>query len=320
MGDERRDDGWNTAMILGVVIAVAVLAWSGLSLAVHLAIPQEEPVARSYNTACYRALGGDKWVCGSGGEMEFQSGATLDVQSGATLVMSGTLAGLNTSGTLTADDAVVADTLTVGGAATINDAAEVTGTLTADDVVVTDTLTVGGAATINDAVEVTGTLTADDVVVTDTLTVGGAATINDAVEVTGTLTADDVVVTDTLTVGGDVDVAGRVRSDMYVSLVTTNTVLTATDSGTLYANKGATSEITLTLPSATVGYNYCIYVSAAYTITIAPDSGDLIHALTNAAGDRLQNVGTAGDSVCLVALDGTDWAPLQEVGTWSDIN
>lgn len=64
-----------------VVIALAVTV---LALVLVSCGPREEAVQRSYNTACYREQGGDKWVCGSGGEMEVQSGATLDIQSGAT--------------------------------------------------------------------------------------------------------------------------------------------------------------------------------------------------------------------------------------------
>jgi len=64
----------------------------------------EEPVERSYNTACYREQGGDKWVCGDGGEFELQSGATLDIQSGVTtdfssgIDLDGALLDLDTNG------------------------------------------------------------------------------------------------------------------------------------------------------------------------------------------------------------------------------
>jgi len=274
MNEKRQTRVW-----MGVAIFIAVVAL--VFAVIGLAIPMEEPVARSYNTACYRELGGDKWTCASGGEFEIRSGATLDVQSGASVNL---------------------PDLTIAGAP------EITGTLTADDVVVTDTLTVGGAATINDAAEITGALTVASASVTGTVS---------AEQLTST---DDVTVTDDLNVGGDATITGRVLYDVYVTLATTNTTVSATDSGKLYANKGATTEITLTLPSAAAGIYNCIYVSDAYTVTIAPATGDTIEALTNAAGDRLQNTGTSGDSICLVGLDIDEWAPLQEVGTWSDIN
>lgn len=56
------------------------------------------------STACYREQGGAKWVCETGGEMEFQTGATLDVQSGATLNVDGTLS--SAAGTFTVTDAL----------------------------------------------------------------------------------------------------------------------------------------------------------------------------------------------------------------------
>ena len=59
-------------------------------------LAQGEVSFSTYNTACYKEQGGSKWVCGDGGEMEFQSGAILDVQSGATF--SPTLTGLTVDG------------------------------------------------------------------------------------------------------------------------------------------------------------------------------------------------------------------------------
>jgi hypothetical protein len=50
---------------------------------------KEEPVARGPQTKCYKTSGGDKWICGSGGEFELQSGSILDVQAGATAVWAG---------------------------------------------------------------------------------------------------------------------------------------------------------------------------------------------------------------------------------------
>jgi hypothetical protein len=117
---------------------------------------------------------------------------------------------------------------------------------------------------------------------------------------------------------GNTYVAGDLNYDITATKATTNTAITDAGSGSLYLNMGATSEITLTLPSAVAGTHYCFYVSDAFTMTIAPDGADQVHHLTNSAGDRLQNDGTAGDSVCLAAVDDTYWVPLQEVGTWSD--
>jgi hypothetical protein len=69
--------GWQIVAAVGVTLVLVVAA-------VALLWPREAPVERGWSSACYRTDGGDKWVCGSGGEFEFQSGATLDIQSGAT--------------------------------------------------------------------------------------------------------------------------------------------------------------------------------------------------------------------------------------------
>jgi hypothetical protein len=130
-------------------------------------------------------------------------------------------------------------------------------------------------------------------------------------------------------IGGQ-DVASMTASDatflvdvyqqMPVLAKTASYTMTQAESGALVSNGGASAEITLTLPSAVPGLRYCLYVAEAYTITVELDDADQIHHLTDAAGDRLQNAGTAGDSVCLSAIDTTEWAPTGEVGTWSDVD
>ena len=50
---------------------------------------------------------------------------------------------------------------------------------------------------------------------------------------------------------------------------------------------------------------------------VDPQAADQIYSLTNAAGDRILNT-TAGNSVCLLAIDGTYWIAIYPVGTWSD--
>jgi len=153
-------------------------------------------------------------------------------------------------------------------------------------------------------------------------------------DVTGDLTGNvsgATYVTAT-TLYGDLvgDVTGDVTGDLigyaYYGrpvAVTTDYTLTQAVSGATLLNFGATGEITITLPDvslATVGYRYCIYVYDAYTITLKPATGDQIHALTNAPGDRVQNVGTPGDSLCLLNATSAHWIPLGEVGTWSDVD
>ena len=55
-------------------------------------------------------------------------------------------------------------------------------------------------------------------------------------------------------------------------------------------------------------------------VYIDPAAADQIHVLTNSAGDRISNT-TSGDSVCLIAADGTYWIVIPaSTGTWADAN
>jgi hypothetical protein len=69
---------WSGPVALAVALVAAVL------VAVDLATPAEEPVARTYGCAVYTEQGCAKFVVASGGEIEVQSGGTFDLQSGAT--------------------------------------------------------------------------------------------------------------------------------------------------------------------------------------------------------------------------------------------
>jgi len=85
----------------------------------------------------------------------------------------------------------------------------------------------------------------------------------------------------------------------------------------LFTNASAGGDVTFTLPGAAAGLNYCFYVYTGQAIYIDPATGDQIHHLTNATGDRITD-NTIGDSICLTAVDTTYWVPTQEVGTWTD--
>jgi len=113
--------------------------------------------------------------------------------------------------------------------------------------------------------------------------------------------------------------AGPWHAGLDVTAITTDTTIADTDTAGTYTNQGATGSLTITLPEAAADLNYCFYTFAAQEIAIDPATGDQIHHLTNAAGDTITN-STAGDSICLLAVDATYWIPLQEEGTWADGN
>jgi hypothetical protein len=179
-------------------------------------------------------------------------------------------------------------------------------TTTFTNLAATGTLAISGATTLASTLEVTGAST-----LTGAVTVGGGygdtgCTISAAgvLECNGAGTFDGVVT------------AAGVQTTLTVLGKTADYTITTGNTGDLITT---TNAITLTLPAAAVGLNYCIFNGDGNDIVIAPDSSDQIHTLTNAAGDRLTNT-TVGDSICLVAIDGVYWAALERVGTWSDGN
>ena len=116
---------------------------------------------------------------------------------------------------------------------------------------------------------------------------------------------------------GDVFVNGSLLGYTNIVSQSASYTLAITESGSLAINIGAAGEITWTLPAAAAGLHYCFYIAPTQNITIVVGAADQIHHLTNAAGDRLQN-GTAGDSICLTAIDIVYWIPTGEEGTWND--
>lgn len=91
------------------------------------------------------------------------------------------------------------------------------------------------------------------------------------------------------------------------------------ETGSLYVNIGAGAGYTWTLPAAATGLRYCYYLAVTQIVTISPAAADLIHHLTNSAGDRITNT-VAGDTLCLTAIDDVNWVPSNETGSWNDID
>lgn len=110
-----------------------------------------------------------------------------------------------------------------------------------------------------------------------------------------------------------------VTARRVISGQTADAILAASATGSITHNTAATGTVTISLPGASAGLNYCFYVGAAQTLAVDPATGDQIGSLTNAAGDKITN-GTVGGSLCLVAADNTSWLPLGIVGTWADAN
>lgn len=150
--------------------------------------------------------------------------------------------------------------------------------------------------------------------------VDGDATIGGDATVTGdTSVGGDLAVTGDAAVGGDIAITGDILGNTNIVSKTTSYTLTVAESGSIATNIGASTGLTWTLPSAAAGLNYCYYLAVTQVITISPTATDLIHHLTNSAGDNITGT-VLGDTLCLTAIDSVVWVPSNETGSWNDID
>lgn len=114
--------------------------------------------------------------------------------------------------------------------------------------------------------------------------------------------------------GGNV-AAGAIYGKAPVLAKDASYAVLTTDTGSIIKASGA---ITMTLPAAVVGLNYCIvnYTGDDQVIAFA-DATDVALNEVNSPGDRVTN-STVYDLICLSAIDATNWVTLSSVGTWAD--
>ena len=99
--------------------------------------------------------------------------------------------------------------------------------------------------------------------------------------------------------------------------VTTAQTLTSSQSGTIIVYTGS-SIATFTLPTATVGLDLTIVSGAAYTLTVTPQSADIISLASKTAGQSISNSSAAkADSIELVCMQAGYWYIKSKIGTWS---
>ena len=203
------------------------------------------------------------------------------------LLAAGVLSGCARQVTITAPDAVRAVPVATPGP---------------DDTTHVTNLVVTGSAGLGGTLDVAG-----GVALRDELAVaGGYGSSGCTFSAAGALQCD-----------GSITADGSFISDIGVTAITTNTV--ATDDLRTGWFSASSESTTLTLPAAAAGLKYCLYNYDGATMYVDPATGDQVHVLTNAAGDRISNT-TAGDSICLLAVDTTYWIATERTGTWSDAN
>lgn len=80
----------------------------------------------------------------------------------------------------------------------------------------------------------------------------------------------------------------------------------------------ASGILTITLPAAAAGLNYCLVNFDGNDQVIEfTDATDVALNEVNSPGDKITN-STAYDNICLAAIDGTNWVTISSVGTWAD--
>lgn len=185
-------------------------------------------------------------------------------------------------------------------------------------------LTTTGAFSVTGLLEADGGITVDDTAftVTDatgaTTMAGGYNSSGCTVSAAGALSCDGAVKLDsTLGVTGTTSLAGMTNMKVAVLAKIANYPVTVADTGAVIQTSG---NITLTLPAAAAGLNYCVVNYSGGDLTLdLTDAADVFLNETNSPGERVTNT-TALDSICVTAIDAINWMTLSSLGTWADGN
>ena len=168
---------------------------------------------------------------------------------------------------------------------------------------------------------------------TGTVTIGGAGIQaidigNGAAAKTVALGSSNTTSTTTISSGsGGIVMAGNVSNDGtntlggFLKTVTDDTdgkTLNVNESGTVQTNAGAIGAAAWTLPGAAAGINYCFVVMAAQELRVTPAGGDAIN-IAGSQGDAAEywTANAVGESLCIVAVDATNWVAKSYTGTWA---
>lgn len=106
------------------------------------------------------------------------------------------------------------------------------------------------------------------------------------------------------------------------SVATTNTTLTATQSGNIIIFNNSTgvaqNGTMFTLPTATLGLDYTIIADTAKWFYIKPDPADIINFSTATTGQRISNSASAaaGDTIELLCFTVGQWTIRDKTGTF----
>ena len=169
---------------------------------------------------------------------------------------------------------------------------------------------------------------------TGTITLGGAGAQaidigNGAAAKTVTIGSTNTTSTTTINAGsggvvvaGNMTGAGTVTAGGFLKTVTNDAdahAVLAAESGTVLTNAGAAGPFAHTLPAAAPGLNYCFVVMAAQELRVTPAAGDkIIHGSTVMDAAEYYYADAIGESLCIVAVDATNWIMTSSTGTWAE--
>lgn len=214
---------------------------------------------------------------------------------------------------------IVQNDTAIGGELVVGGGLTVTGGITGTNVLTTGDQTVAGIKTFSTPAVLSGGITGPLSITgpTAVATATPAAIVNNlgagnvSFEVRDSATPVFKVLN-----GGSVS-ANAIYSYVPVAAKTGNYTVLSTDTGSTIKVSGA---YTMTLPAAAAGYNFCIvnYDGSDLTIDFT-DATDVALNEVNSPGDRVTNT-TAFDSICLQAIDTTNWVTISSLGTWADGN
>ena len=133
------------------------------------------------------------------------------------------------------------------------------------------------------------------------------------------------------TSGGDIDSITDCRAGHNISVPygsgglkkkievhTEDDTLTASESGSVHSNIGATGTVTLTLPDAPVaGTFFTFAVQSANELRIDPGTAAIRDDSGQTAG-KYKSADTIGECICLAADSNGDWITIAKNGTWSE--
>ncbi len=158
---------------------------------------------------------------------------------------------------------------------------------------------------------------AETIVVTNTQGTGA-----DAITLTATAGGITLNASSGITTGDAITGDGTAAMKGFLKTVTDDADgrnITAAEAGTVITNAGAGGPFAYTLPAAAAGLNYCFVVMATQELRVTPAGGDkIVHASTVMDAAEYYYADAVGESLCITAVDGTNWVMTSSTGTWAE--